>query len=303
MRVQPVYEVFQTIGAWGVTVFVVTSLLNVGLTHKPGRLVQHLSNRAFLLRMLLLNFIVVPALMISLTQIVPLEPIYIAGLVLFSMAAGAPFLIKLTSVSRADVALAATVLLMLMVTTVLVLPWLLPLVLEGVTVDTWAIIEALLLQMVLPMVVGMVLLHFAESFVSFVQPWVARLSNIALYLMVLAIVIGYLPSMADPELWKALAAGMLVLLLSLFLGWTMGDGHGHLMEVGGLSTAQRNTAAALVVAQSSFDDPRVLVIIILLNTFGVLMLIAAAKLMSRENRFDFLLPVAADVPQRTASNT
>lgn len=300
---QPVYEVFQTIGSWGVLVFVISSMLNVGLTQKPAKLVRHLHNRAFLLRMLLLNFIVVPALMISLTQILPLEPIYAAGLVIFSLAAGAPFLIKLTSVSQSDIALGATVLLVLMITSVVVMPAVLPLVLEGVTVDVWAIVEALVVQMLLPLVAGMVLLQVAEPFVSVIQPWVARLSNIALYVMVIAIVLGYLPSMADIELWKALGAGMLVLLLALFLGWTMGDGHGHLMEVGGLGTAQRNTAASLIVAQGSFDDPRVLVVIVLLNTFGVIMLIAAAKLMSKDNRFDFLLPVAADVPQRSPSMT
>ena len=300
---QPVYEAFQTIGSWGVLVFVISSMLNVGLTQKPAKLVRHLHNRAFLLRMLLLNFIVVPALMISLTQILPLEPIYAAGLVIFSLAAGAPFLIKLTSVSQSDIALGATVLLVLMITSVVVLPAVLPLVLEGVTVDVWAIVEALVVQMLLPLVAGMMLLQVAEPFVSVIQPWVARLSNIALYVMVIAIVLGYLPSMADIELWKALGAGMLVLLLALFLGWTMGDGHGHLMEVGGLGTAQRNTAASLIVAQGSFDDPRVLVVIVLLNTFGVIMLIAAAKLMSKDNRFDFLLPVAADVPQRSPSMT
>lgn len=297
------YEVFQTIGSWGVLVFVISSMLNVGLTQKPAKLVRHLHNRAFLLRMLLLNFIVVPALMISLTQILPLEPIYAAGLVIFSLAAGAPFLIKLTSVSQSDIALGATVLLVLMITSVVVMPAVLPLVLEGVTVDVWAIVEALVVQMLLPLVAGMVLLQVAEPFVSVIQPWVARLSNIALYVMVIAIVLGYLPSMADIELWKALGAGMLVLVLALFLGWTMGDGHGHLMEVGGLGTAQRNTAASLIVAQGSFDDPRVLVVIVLLNTFGVIMLIAAAKLMSKDNRFDFLLPVAADVPQRSPSMT
>lgn len=297
------YEVFQTIGSWGVLVFVISSMLNVGLTQKPAKLVRHLHNRAFLLRMLLLNFIVVPALMISLTQILPLEPIYAAGLVIFSLAAGAPFLIKLTSVSQSDIALGATVLLVLMITSVVVMPAVLPLVLEGVTVDVWAIVEALVVQMLLPLVAGMVLLQVAEPFVSVIQPWVARLSNIALYVMVIAIVLGYLPSMADIELWKALGAGMLVLVLALFLGWTMGDGHGHLMEVGGLGTAQRNTAASLIVAQGSFEDPRVLVVIVLLNTFGVIMLIAAAKLMSKDNRFDFLLPVAADVPQRSPSMT
>ena len=49
------------------------------------------------------------------------------------------------------------------------------------------------------------------------------------------------------------------------------------------------------MAQGNFDDPRVLVVITLVNTFGVVMLIRAAKLMSREYSFDFLVPAAADV--------
>ena len=59
------FEAFRTIGSWGVIVFVVTSMLNVGLTQKPSRLLEHLSNRAFLVRMLVINLVVVPALMIA----------------------------------------------------------------------------------------------------------------------------------------------------------------------------------------------------------------------------------------------
>src|SRR5690625_2616597 len=151
-------------------ILVVTSMLNGGLTQKPDRLIGQLHNSTCVLRMLLLHFVVVPSLMITLLQIITLEPIYTAGLILFSLAAGAPFLIKLTSVSQADISLAVTVLLVLMVATVVVLPWVLPLVLEGVTVDTWAIIQALLIQLILPMVVGMVLLQVAERFVAAIQP-------------------------------------------------------------------------------------------------------------------------------------
>lgn len=291
-----VFDFFQAVGGYAVTVFVVTSMLNVGLTQKPSRLRRHLDNEAFLLRMLLLNFVVVPALMIAAVHVVDLEPVYAAGLLVFSLAAGAPFLIKLTDVSDSDISLAATVLLLLMVASVVVLPLSLPLVIEGLTVDAWAIARALVLQMIVPLVVGMVLLEVAEQLVAHVQPWVARISNIALYMLITAIVLGYLPAMRDPELWKAIAVGMLVLVLALFLGWTMGDGHGHLQEVGGLATAQRGTAAALIVAQGNFDDSRVLVVITLLNTFGIVLLIVAAKLMSRDNTFDFLLPEAADVP-------
>lgn len=294
------YEFFQTLGSWGVTVFVVTSMLNVGLTQKPSRLLAHLSNRAFLLRMLLLNFVVVPALMIAATEIVELDTVYEAGLLLFALAAGAPFSIKLTGISDSDIALGATVMLVLIVGTVIWLPIMLPQVLEGVTVDTWAVVQGLLTQMILPLVIGMVLLQVAEGFVAGVQPWVARISNIALYVLIVAIIIGYLPAMTDPGLWKAIGAGMVVLLLALFLGWTMGDGHDHLQDVGGLDTAQRGTAAALIVAQDNFDDPRVLVIITLVNTLGVVMLIIAAKRMSKDNSFEFLIPEAADVPGRPA---
>ncbi|MGC0251929.1 bile acid:sodium symporter family protein [Pseudactinotalea sp. Z1748] len=290
------YEFFQTVGSWGVTVFVVTSMLNVGLTQKPSRLLAHLDNRAFLLRMVLVNFVVVPALMIAAVYLVDLEPVYAAGILLFSLAAGAPFVIKLTTVSQSDIALATTVLLMLMVGTVVILPLALPQVIEGITVDTWQIAQSLIVQMILPLAVGMALLQIAERLVAVIQPWVAALSNIALYVLIVAIIIGYLPSMSDPALWKAIGVGLAVLFLALFLGWTMGDGHGHLQEVGGLATAQRNTAAALIVAQQNFDDPRVLVVITLLNTLGVVMLIGAAKLMSRENSFAFLIPAAADVP-------
>lgn len=138
-----------------------------------------------------------------------------------------------------------------MVTTVAVLPGVLPWVIEGLSVDAWGIARSLLVQMILPLVVGMVLVRVAEQLLVKVQPWVAATSNIALYVLIIAILI-----------------------------------------------AQRGTAAALVVAQNNFDDSWVLVAITLLNTLGVVLLIAAAKSMSRDNALDFLLPQAADVPGR-----
>jgi len=293
-----VFETFQAVGSWSVTVFVVASMLNVGLTQSPSRLLDRLNNRAFLVRMLVINFIVVPALMIAATDVITLEPVYATGLLIFSLAAGAPFLIKLAQTSEADIAMGATALLVLMVATVVVLPIALPLVIEGLSVDTGTVVLSLLKQMILPLIVGMLARRLTEAFAAAVQPWIARISNIALYVLIGAIVIGYLPSMTDPELWKAIAVGLVVLLLALFLGWMMGDGHDHLQDVGGLGTAQRGTAAALIVAQDNFEDPRVLVVITLLNTFGVLMLIVAAKVMSSSPTLPSLVPFVTDPPDR-----
>lgn len=298
-----VYEVFQTVGSWAVGVFVITSMLNVGLTQKPSRLLRHLDNRAFLVRMLVVNFVVVPALMIAAVSMVDLEPVYAAGLLVFSLAAGAPFLIKLTSISRSEIALGATVLLVLMVASVVVLPVALPLVLEGLTVDAWAIVRSLLTQMLLPLALGMLARQYASDVVAVIQPGVARLSNVALYVLIVAIIVGYLPALRDPGLWAAIGVGMVVLALALFLGYMMGDGHGQLKDVGGLGTAQRGTAAAMIVAQGNFEDPRVLVVITLVNTFGIVLLIVAAKAMGRDNSFDPLLPEAADTPVRAEPST
>ena len=91
---------------------------------------------------------------------------------------------------------------------------------------------------------------------------------------------------------------MAVLLLALFLGCMMRDGHDHLQDVGGLGTDQRGTSAALIVAQANFDGPRVLVVITLVNTLGIVLLIAAAKVMRRDNGYSVLIPAPADPPHR-----
>ena len=128
-----------------------------------------------------------------------------------------------------------------------------------------------------------------------VQPGVARLSNVALYVVIGATLLGYAPELDDEELWKAVAVGLAVLVLALFVGYMMGDGRDHLKEVGGLGTAQRGTAAALIVATQNFDDARVLIIITILNALGIVLLIAAAKTMARDNALG-LLPAVADPP-------
>lgn len=291
------FEIVRGIAGALVPIFVVSIMLNVGLTQRPTRFLGHLRNGRFLARMLLANLVVVPALMVLATTVVELEPIYRAGLIVFGLAAGAPFLIALTKQSENDISLAATVMTVLIVGTVIVMPIALPLLLEGVTVDARGIIGNLLLQMILPMVVGMLLLQFFESFAAVIQPWVARIGQWALYAMMAAMIVGYLDRMADRELWKAILTGLVVIVVALLVGYAMGGGLVDLNEVGGLATAQRNTAAAMIVAAQNFSDPRVVVVVTLVNGFGILILLGAAKTMSRDT-YLLIEPIGADMPQR-----
>jgi bile acid:Na+ symporter, BASS family len=266
-----------------IPVFVISTMLNVGLTQKPQTIIGYLANRPFVIRMVLANFVAVPLLMVVLLRLVTLDPALEAGLLIFSLGAGAPFLIKLTQRSEHHVALGAAVMMLLMVLSVVYMPIVLSVLLGGMTVDAGAVARSLLVQMLLPIAVGMVVSRVAWSLASAAQPWIARLSNIALYVVLAATLLGYLPNMLEIVGTGAILIGLVVIAAGFGFGYLAGHGKDHLEDVGGLGTAQRNTAAGLIVAAGAFTDPNVLVVITLVNTLGIVLLLLLARTLRHDN--------------------
>lgn len=128
----------------------------------------------------------------------------------------------------------------------------------------------------------MILAQVVTSFAVTIQPWVARLGNLALYVVLGATIIGYWPEIQDLVGTGAIAGGLVVLLFAFFVGYLFGDGQDHLQDVGGLGTAQRNTAATLIIASDNFTDPAVFVIVSVVNTLGIIMLMVIARGLSRD---------------------
>lgn len=289
-------QFFQQVANFLVPVFVVSTMLNVGLTQRPTKILGHLKNWHYLVRISVLNLLVVPAIMYFALALVELDPVFEIGLLLFAMSSGAPLLIKFAVDSQNDVALGATVMMVQMVATLLILPILLPRLVEGVEVLPGLIAFVLVTRMLLPIVVGMAARQFLDRIVAVIQPYVARLSAISLYVMIAATLIGYATWMIDLQLWKSVLVSVAVFGIAFMLGYMMGDGEGHLKEIGGLSSAQRNTAAALIVASTNFaHEPGVFVIVNIINTLGIIILIAAAKSMGKGKAQVCLLePLAAD---------
>jgi BASS family bile acid:Na+ symporter len=278
-----VFELFRNIVAVAVPGFVITTMLNVGLTQKLSEIIDYLRNWPFVLRMVAANFIAVPLVMILILRITSFSPVVQAGLLVFSLGAGAPFLIKLTQMAEHDVALGAAVMMLLTLATIAYMPLVLPRFLEGGGVDAGAIAGTLLRQMLLPIVIGALVVEFLRGFAHAIQPWVAKLSNIALYVVIVATFIGYFPSLVAIIASGALLAALVFVLAAFGLGYVAGLGKDHLEDIGALGTAQRNTAAGLIVTMQNFDDPRVLVVLTLANTVGLVLLIFLARLLSRDN--------------------
>jgi BASS family bile acid:Na+ symporter len=276
-------EFFRGVVPIVVPIFVISTMLNVGLTQKISVILGHLRNLPFVLRMLIANFILVPLLTIVVLNLVSFDPALKAGLLLFGLCAGAPFLIKLTQVSENRLALGAAVMMLLMMGTIIYVPIVLPLILTGITVDALVITQSLLLQMLAPIAVGMLVARFLPDLAKVVQPWVARLGNISLYAVIGATLLAYYPNMLNIVGTGAIFVCLAIIAASFGIGYLMGAGKDHLEDVGGLGTAQRNTAAGLIIAAQDFSDPNVLVMITIASTLGFVMLLLIAKFLSRDN--------------------
>jgi len=176
------------------------------------------------------------------------------------------------------------VMMLLMVVTVIYMPVVLPLLLSGISVDAVAIAKALLLQMLLPIGVGMVIAQLLPILAKKSQPLVGGLGNAAMYALLVATLVGFFPNLRDIVGTGAFLVGLLFVAAAFGFGYLAGWGQDHLEDVGGLGTAQRNTAAGVIVAIQNFPDPNVFVMLTLANILGIVMLLFIARALSRDNK-------------------
>ena len=115
------------------------------------------------------------------------------------------------------------------------------------------------------------------------QPWVARIGNIALNVVLVSTFLGYLPDIPGIVRSGALVLGLIFILAAFGAGYLAGWGNDALEDIGGLATAQRNTAAAMLIGASSFTDPVVFVLITLVNALGIALLIGIARMLTGDN--------------------
>src|SRR6185436_12463144 len=99
------------------------SMAAMGLTLSPEAIASPLRNIRLMLLALALNFIFAPGFAWLLTLLIPMDRGYAIGLMLLGGAAGAPFLPKLVANARGDAALAAALMGLFTIGTILFLPF------------------------------------------------------------------------------------------------------------------------------------------------------------------------------------
>jgi len=260
-------------------VFVVVSMLAVGSSLTVGQIVAPLRNRKLVFFALLANFVLMPAGALAIAKLLRLDQPLGIALILLGVAAGAPFLPKLAGIAKGNLAFAVGLMVLLMVLTVAYMPLVLPLLLEGVSVDPMKIARSLLLLMLLPLGVGLVVKARFGSIAEKLRVPLNRISTLSLALLIVLLLVTNVQNVLALFGTRGILASILFLFAGAGIGWLLGGPGLGTKGVLALGTAQRNIAAALVVGGKDFDDPKVLVMIVVVAVVGLLILMPLARVL------------------------
>lgn len=257
-------------------VFAVSSMLSVGLSYTLADIVGPLRRARRVVRALVANFLLVPLLAYFIARLLALDDSLAVGLILIGTAAGAPFLIKLTSAAAGDVALSATLLVLLLPATIVYMPLAVPLLVPGARVNAGAIAAPLVLALLLPLVIGLLIRARALHWAQRLQPILSKTATYSLVLLVVFTVLANLPEILNVTMRAVLAAALFT-IAGFGVGYVLGGANPDAREVLGLGTAQRNIAASTVVATQGFASPDTLVMVIATSLVGLAILFPIAS--------------------------
>lgn len=257
--------------------FVLSSMLSMGLSLTVGQIMAPLRNYRLIVLALLANFVLMPFAAFLIARLLRLDQPLGIALLLLGTASGAPFLPLLARIGKGNLAFSVGLMVLLMVVTVGYMPLVLPLMLEGVSVDPFKIGRSLVFLMLLPLAIGLLVKARLTGLAAKVQPSLGRLSLLSLAFLIVLLLITNFQNVLSLYGTRGVLASILFIAAGSGIGWVLGGPQSDTRGVMALGTAQRNIAAALVVGGQNFNDPRVLVMVVVVAIVGLLLLMPLAR--------------------------
>ncbi|MCW4025437.1 MAG: bile acid:sodium symporter [Candidatus Bathyarchaeota archaeon] len=266
-------------------VFVVGSMLAMGLSLTIQMIAKPLKKVKTVAFALFANFVVMPLVTIGVLSVLPLqEDIQIAFYIL-ALAAGAPFLPKLAQFAKADIAFAVGLMTLLMVATVIILPIFLPLMLSGITINPWDIVRPLLFLLLLPLGIGLLVRQRYEEFAKHTAKLLNSVTTVSLLALLFLFFIAYWDAIISTFGTGAIAFSIFFIAFALVAGYLISPKETGIRRVSSLGTAQRNISVGILVAAVNFaDQPLVGVTVLIVSLVGLVFLMVTAGEWGRKSQ-------------------
>jgi len=243
----------------------VANLASMGLELNPRETMRSLRSVRVLGLTLGWSWLVGPAFAVLLTKTLPMPAPYATGLLIFSLAPTAPALPMFIRKARADMSLAAAIMPLAVVSTVILMPLMAPVLIPGLTLSSWAIGKPLLLSVLLPLVTGVALKVNAPRVTEKILPTVKWIALISTVLLLAFVVVLHWRELLSALGSFGIAAQVLFIVGMALVSYTFGFGLNQAQRSAmSLGVCTRN-GSAMLVAITAFPvlDPDLLAMILL----------------------------------------
>ena len=265
--------------AVAVTVTLWATALGSGLSHRPSEILAAASNRGRFLRIIALDAVAIPLIVLALARALAVPEGYVAGLVIVGAASAGTLGLAFVRSARADVPLAIGLVVVLEMGNLVTIPfWSTILLAEGVRPPAGDVLGTLVLGVLVPLAIGIGL--------QVLQPdraggWARVLGAVStLGLVVVVGIILYRDFEAVMEAWAALVpvVALATVFISLAAGWAVGGPRRGGRATAGLVTSVRANTPALAVAGATYgarSDATVAIVVFALVSLAVSSVVAA----------------------------
>ncbi len=267
-----------------VLLFTVSNLGAMGLQVKMPDVIGGLRNKKSIVLIFVWGWVAGPALGYLITWALPLAEPYVIVVLLTSLAPCAPFLQQMVAKARGDMGFAGALIPLVAAGTVVFMPLMAPLLIKGLTISTWALAKPLLLTILLPLVIGAVIRHFADTAATKIFPAIKGLALLSTLLTIVWCLLLYGRGMLDTAGSLALLSMTLFMVGMALITYRFGFGMKQAQRsVMALGMGTRNIAAVLAAALAIPNaDPRIVVMVVMWTLWSVVLAAIGARIFARQ---------------------
>ena len=250
-----------------IQIFVISTMLALGLQVPPERIARGVRDWSTIATGSLLNLVVIPALGLVAASGLDLSEEIRAGYLLIAFSPGAPYVVKLITIARGEVASSIGLIITLQLAGVVSVPVLAHLFLDSaVGLEYPQLFAAIVLLQLVPLIVGLIGQGTKRMGSPMTTRAIGALSNASFAALVALILIHDLPRVVRILEVPVLAATIGLIVASLAIGILLAGSDTAARRSLGLISAARKGGLALVIATSTFGG----------NADAVIMIVAYA---------------------------
>lgn len=255
--------------------FISGSMIALGLSLTIAQIIAPFKHVRIVIRALIANFLIVPLFAFYLVSLLPVSEGVRIGIILLSLGGGAPFIPMIVATAKSHVGGAVGLMVFLLIVTLLLMPFAVPIMLSGSTVNSWDIAKSLLSIMLVPLVIALLIKAKFSDFAAHVQPFAAKLTSFSILALIISVIYLYtdiIVSNAD-----ILPVITLFFLIAMMIGYLSGGRNRHARIVLAVGTGLRNPPMAILVGSQSFPaEPMAAIVPLLAAIIGVSILLPLA---------------------------